>query len=128
MKRFFVFFLLLGACTVTLPENLVECAERPDVCIALYDPVCGYTADGSHQTYSSDCIACSEGVAGYIPGECATEDALPETFTECTEQPEACTKEWNPVCGLTEEEMQQTFGNDCVACSQGAVGYTQGSC
>ena len=31
-----------------------------DICIMLYDPVCGWQEDGSHGTYSNSCVACSE--------------------------------------------------------------------
>lgn len=45
--------------------------ERPQMCTMQYDPVCGFHADASSKTYSSDCTACSHPeVIGYNPGEC----------------------------------------------------------
>jgi hypothetical protein len=58
--------------------------------------------------------------------------------TDCTDpRPEACTKEYMPVCGQVQVEcirapcypVKQTFGNKCEACANDrTISYTQGAC
>ncbi len=49
-----------------------SCPEpRPEVCTMDYDPVCGSSSDGSLETYSNGCSACSNpAVTSYSQGEC----------------------------------------------------------
>lgn len=43
-------------------------------------------------------------------------------------RPQACTMDYNPVCGVTGKETE-TFANGCTACSEGKVkGYYLGAC
>ena len=58
--------------TASAPPDLVLCEDpRPQICTAIYDPVCALTADNSYKTYASDCSACGDAnVSGYIPGAC----------------------------------------------------------
>lgn len=59
--------LLLGGCGQEAAQpppgesaNLRICEEpRPEICTADYDPVCGTLDDGSRQTFSNGCNACS---------------------------------------------------------------------
>ena len=56
---------------LTVPaENL--CTEpRPEMCMELYQPVCGFTKDGASHTYPNSCHACAKPeVVRYTPGEC----------------------------------------------------------
>ncbi len=48
------------------------CPEtRGEICIQIYDPVCGWNSDGVIRTYSNDCVACSDrNVLYWTAGEC----------------------------------------------------------
>lgn len=56
---------------VELP-GLSHCTDpRPEICTQNYAPVCGVHADGSRQTYSNGCMACSNPeVVGSLAGAC----------------------------------------------------------
>nr|WP_236778634.1 hypothetical protein [Algoriphagus sanaruensis] len=47
-----------------------EISNRPDECIAIYNPVCG--CDGI--TYYNSCYAQSSGIRAYAPGSCNPTD------------------------------------------------------
>ena len=66
--------VLINACSPvkSQPEVEKKCTEpRPQVCTMDYQPVCGIQADGTTQTYSNGCSACSDlKIIGYNEGEC----------------------------------------------------------
>lgn len=140
-------------------ECTPELQDRANDCTAEYEPVC---ADGT--TYSNKCFACREqAVDRYFIGSCedlgrdtpepvqpgnagenspsVVDSADQSEYVECTEpRPEACTKEYMPVCGQRDNGIrcitepcdnidQVTYGNGCEACADQAVyGYVPGSC
>ncbi|HTW34681.1 MAG TPA: hypothetical protein VMD53_08685 [Rhizomicrobium sp.] len=56
---------------LTVPA-LKFCTEpRPEMCMEIYQPVCGFTKDGTSKTYGNSCHACANhDVVRYTPGEC----------------------------------------------------------
>ena len=118
------------------------CAERPEACIMIYDPVCGC----DQQTYASACFAAMAGVSVAYQGECEifacviNEDCdLPgmppnmycakaigdcDGYGECVERPEACYEIYDPVCGCDE----RTYSNNCYAALAGVNIAYPGAC
>ena len=76
---FLVFFIgfSLSACQSTSMENAfaTACEEpRSQICTMNYLPVCGYRSDGTVETFSNACTACSDtDVIGYDDAGCSTE-------------------------------------------------------
>jgi len=76
--------LLVGACMAqetpkptTPPPGL--CTEpRPQMCMEIYLPVCGFTKDGIARTYPNSCQACAHAeVARYEAGQCRKDSNVP---------------------------------------------------
>jgi hypothetical protein len=108
------------------------------------------------ESYPRQCIADGETFTevlpeDQIPSELPGQPQLPgqpdqpaqvegeKEYHECTERPEICTFEYDPVCGLVDNEVRcitapcpsfnaEDFGNSCSACSEGANGYYEGTC
>jgi hypothetical protein len=123
------------------------CSPRPEACPAVYMPVCG--CDGN--TYGNSCDAASAGVSVAAEGECqdggtvttcggligagcaegefcnypleAMCGAADQTGV-CEPIPEACTEEYQPVCGCNDE----TYGNACAANAEGISVAAEGEC
>lgn len=123
------------------------CEVRPEVCIDIFDPVCG--CDGI--TYGNACEANAAGVSvasegacdstgggascgGLVGGGCAEGefcnfpiDAIcgaadgPGT---CQVRPEVCTQQFDPVCGCD----GVTYGNACEAAVAGVSIVSEGEC
>ncbi|MEX0931192.1 MAG: hypothetical protein WDZ88_00415 [Candidatus Paceibacterota bacterium] len=111
------------------------------------------TKDASSVTSFEECVEAGNPVMESYPRQCRhegvtfveklTNDDLfpPDNATAVTCTPEqrdrVCTREYNPVCGLTQVEcitepcdpVPQTYGNACDACSNArVVSYVAGEC
>lgn len=77
-------------------------------------------------------VACGGGSIGTGGGASTGDDNLfsSNSINVC-ENPrsKACTREYVPVCGLTEDGSYTTFANSCTACaSEEVAGFLPGAC
>ena len=75
--------------------------------------------------------ACAATLAGCAKSPTRVEQAdMRVGFMSCAEpRPEACTMQYDPVCGETMDGRSKTYSNACSACSDRLViGYAEGAC
>ena len=116
-----------------------ECADRPQLCLRIYRPVCG--CDGN--THANDCERRRAGVCLEHEGECeapprecadnrgcedgefcAKEVAACGEPGVCLPRPDVCPDVFDPVCGCGGD----THGNACEAAAAGDSIAHRGAC
>lgn len=129
------------------PDNKGECTIKPEMCGAVYEPVCGCNG----YTYGSECIAFAVGVSIQAAGACEDPDLeiACSTNEDCEQyqgsfcqfevgtcgsegatgrcamqDADDCSDESAPVCGCD----NRTHSNACLAASEGVSIVSQGEC
>ncbi len=117
------------------------CVEEPTACTMQYDPVCAEVqveciqapCPPIKETFGNSCMMNANKRATFLyKGECKVEE---------TPAPVACTREYMPVCGLTQipshcewevcypvDQIEQTYGNMCTLKAANAKILYAGEC
>jgi|GEM_PF-484000 len=110
--------------------NFEECAEAGNPVMESYPRQCIH--EGEHFVEEI-----SENELPPVGDEVTPKEEVAVIECDPNNRPEACTKEYAPVCGLVQVQcittpcnpVPETFSTGCVACSnQNVISYTEGEC
>ncbi|MEA2562015.1 MAG: hypothetical protein QOH06_3519 [Acidobacteriota bacterium] len=129
-----------GQCNA--PDLAGTCIAVPETCPKQGPPICGCNG----QTYANECEIAKAGVRPDRNGDCGQRGEVQvckndkdctSGFCEfragtcgeqgagrCTERPEICTDQFDPVCGCD----NKTYSNDCQRQAAGVSLKSQGEC
>ena len=93
----------------------------PQACTMEYMPVCGIRGR-RQETFPNACTARANGFDVIGRGECR-----PSRPERPVDRPQACTMDYNPVCGRSGNRMR-TFSNACMAEADGFRVIGRGEC
>ena len=107
--------------------------NRPEMCMALYSPVCSFASHcqgpDCSTTAGNGCNACGNAnVDYYIPGECPpSEDENKKAYCDYDNRPLVCGRKTTPVCGVKSgcvgNYCRKTYQNSCRACLHEEIDY-----
>lgn len=153
---FLISVIAISGCSKNNPNSPepLACTEDAKICAdgtaVARDPEnnCEFPSCPDEKTYVSEnpeeCMVikfmCSDGKKPFFDEKgCGCEPITEGKLKaiDCTERPQACTKEYMPVCGQVQVQcikapcppIMQTFGNKCEACANSlTISYTEGAC
>ena len=104
--------------------------NSPVACTMQYDPVCAEVAvqcfvapcPAIKETFGNSCMMSANPNAKFLyKGECKTE--IPPI-----DNTKICTREYVPMCGVTQSQTTQTYGNKCMVEADNARILYAGEC
>ncbi|KAL5290692.1 hypothetical protein ACFFRR_010198 [Megaselia abdita] len=108
------------ACEI-IESRANQCGEA---CTKEYEPICGSDSNGVERTFSNACVMktqnCEEGsdFVHKYDGICLKDSQTQQIKSRGNQCGEACTKEYEPICGSDSNGVEQTFSNACVMKTQ----------
>lgn len=132
------------------------CAQTyPNICLASVEPTVAYTTPGvcpaagstpdteelrkyvstEQDTCQTSLFMCAEGRSPFFDETgcgCEVTAAVEQKLqaVDCEDpRPQACTREYRPVCGQDVNGNSETYSTGCTACSnEEVISYTEGAC
>ena len=128
MNKAFLVFAALSVVFCANISNLCQDSERNvTACYEIFQPVCAFssTANGVTKiTRENRCAACSSASVKYIAqGSCESYPSNANFCDPAESKSHICMMIIMPVCGVSDSNVSQTYGNSCFACTNSSVVY-----